>query len=185
MNSYQIISITLTFLSLTSFTSCDRHHHRRYDPKEQTIIQEIQHFDGPVYYSCNETLCPYDKGVCALNNECFCYNGYLTTNSKKQCRYRQKSLVLYLLLEFIASFGIGHFYVGNYIYGAIKFALDVCIFIIYCFCHALNKSEEAKRKEAMIRLGLMILFLTWQVIDAIFIGMGYFKDGNNMPLEEL
>ena len=80
---------------------------------------------------CNEQNCPANRGTCSGENFCFCFDGYFSTyESNVLCDYEQKDRTLYFLLEFVLSFGIGHFYVGKYIYGCIKLICFVLFFVV-------------------------------------------------------
>ena len=134
---------------------------------------------------CNEKICPSDKGICTLDNLCFCDEGYLTIfveNETTFCNYKQKDQMVFLLLEFLVSFGIGHFYAGRYIFGAVKCAYDLIIMSIFCCCKALKKTERAYTKEGILKVILMLLFLIWQVIDAVYIGTNKYLDGKGFSL---
>lgn len=133
-------------------------------------------------YECDLSKCPLERGVCTKDNHCFCHQGYVSVES--ECDYQQKNQFVFLLLEFLLSFGIGHFYAERYYFGLIKLSFDVAVMSVYCCCHALNKSEKAIRKEGIIRIILMLLFTIWQVVDAIAIGKKIYKDGNGIELSE-
>ena len=155
--------LVLFFLiSLLSITFAKRHHNS----------------DGLDLYEYNRIPDP-------LDNICFCHPGYVTIYSKDietRCDYKQKQQIVFLVLEFLISFGVGHFYAGRFYFGLVKLAFDILIFSVYCCCHALKNTEAALSKEAKIRILLMFLFTTWQVVDAIGIGMNYYKDGNGIAL---
>lgn len=175
-----LFQITLFTIVLISFVTSKRHHNT-----EGINVLEKTYNQIPDSSLCNTTICPEDKGMCTLDNICFCYQGYVSIYSKNlvtRCDYKQKEQIIFLLLEFLISFGLGHFYAGRYYFGAVKCLFDVVIMSVYCFCHALNNSEKALAKEAKIKLLLMFMFTTWQVIDAIGIGMNYYKDGNGIAL---
>ena len=73
--------------------------------------------------------CPFNQGFCN-GGTCECLEGYKTFYNKAlpfdqqtYCNYQQINHFIPLILE-IAP-GLGHFYVGNYIRGAIKLILFV------------------------------------------------------------
>ena len=147
---------------------------RRHNTNERytKILDKIK----PNSELCNEDICPLDRGSCSGENFCFCFDGYLSTfESPTLCDYEQKDRVLYFLFEFVLSFGIGHFYVGNYIYGAIKF---VCYALLlgYYFLRLskIKGSIDARRK----RLFVWVLISIWQFIDGMNIFLGKYHDGN-------
>ena len=165
-------------ISLFSLSSSSRHHN-------SDGLNLLEYNRIPDLSLCNSTICPSDRGMCTLDNICFCHPGYVSIYSKDidtRCDYKQKEQIVFLVLEFLISFGVGHFYAGRFYFGLVKCAFDILIFSVYCCCHALKNTEAALSKEAKIRILLMFLFTTWQVVDAIGIGMNYYKDGNGIAL---
>ena len=73
--------------------------------------------------------CPFNQGFCN-GGTCECLEGYKTFYNKAlpfdqqtYCNYQQINHFIPLILEFVP--GLGHFYVGKYIQGAIKLILFV------------------------------------------------------------
>ena len=127
---------------------------------------------------CNEDNCPIERGTCSGENFCFCFPGYISTfESSHLCDYEQKDRVIYFLLEFVLSFGLGHLYVGNYIYGCIKMISVMALFGVYFFKYSKKKGIDAART----RLFLMIIFCIWQLVDGLFIFKGIYTDGKDRP----
>ena len=165
-----LISILFTFL-FNSILSLRRHNTNDGYTK---ILDKIK----PDSELCNEENCPVDRGTCSGENFCYCFDGYFTTyESSYLCDYEQKDRLVYFLLEFVLSFGIGHLYAENYIFGSIKMGCYLIIFGIYLFKYSKKKGIDAAR----IRLFLMLLFAIWQLIDGLFIFNGVYTDGNNRP----
>ena len=124
---------------------------------------------------CNEQNCPSNRGTCSSENFCYCFDGYISTyETQIQCDYEQKDRVLYFLLEFILSFGIGHLYAGKYFYGIIKMICYGAIFGIYFFKFHTKKGIDAAR----IRFFLGFNYFMWQLIDGLCIFRGVYTDGN-------
>ena len=122
MNKNFLFLIILCLIGL--ITSLRRHNTN----KETKILEKIR----PNSELCNEDNCPVDRGTCSGENFCFCFEGYISSfESTTFCDYAQKDRTLYFLLEFVLSFGIGHFYAGNYIYGAIKLLCYISLFGVY------------------------------------------------------
>ena len=76
------------------------------------------------------TNCPFNQGFCS-GDTCQCLEGYKTFYDKslpleKQifCNYKQIDHYIPLVLEFLPTFGSGHFYIGRYIQGCIKLILE-------------------------------------------------------------
>ena len=117
---------TLLLISLSINISLSLRHHN--SNKEYTKITKKIMPDSEL---CNEQNCPIDRGTCSGENFCFCFDGYISTyESSTLCDYAQKDRTLYFLLEFILGFGIGHFYIGKYIYASIKLFVYCSLLVI-------------------------------------------------------
>ena len=149
---------------------------RRHNTKEglTKILGKIK----PDSELCNEEICPLERGTCSGENFCFCFDGYISSyESSVLCDYAQKDRTLYFLLEFVLSFGLGHLYAGNYIYGIIKMLCYFGLFGAYLFKFMKKKGIDAAR----IRLFIWVIIGIWQVIDGISIFKGTYTDGNKKP----
>ena len=163
--------ILLLFLYLFGLIISGRRHNT--DEKYTKILEKIK----PNSELCNEDNCPIEKGTCSGENFCYCFDGYASTfETAYFCDYEQKDRVLYFLLEFVLSFGIGHFYSGNYIYGSIKLLCYVCLFGTYLVKFRNKKGIDAAR----IRLFLWVIICIWQFIDGYCIFKGIYTDGNDI-----
>lgn len=170
MNFHNLVIIFL----IISFATSHRHHNTK--EKFTKILGKVR----PDPNSCNEKICPPDRGTCSGDNICYCFNGYLTEFSSEaegQCNYQQKDRLLFFLLEFICSFGIGHLYVGRYYFGFAKMAFITILISVYFIAFNKKKGIDAAR----VRVFIMTLFTIWQCIDGYCIWTGKYKDGNNKP----
>ena len=162
---FSLILILTTFNMIFSV----RHHNsnERYTKITKKIVPNPE--------LCNEKNCPADRGTCSGENFCFCFDGYLSTyESNVLCDYKQKDRTLYFLLEFVLSFGIGHFYAGKYIYGSIKLVCYILFFALFFMKFYKKTGIDAAR----IRLFMWLNFFIWQFIDGLCIFRGVYKDGN-------
>lgn len=169
MTKYFNVIITLSLLGLISPS-------RRHNTKSgiTKIIEKIK----PNSEICNENNCPINRGTCSGENICYCFDGYISTyESPILCDYEQKDRVLYFILEFLPSFGIGHFYAGNCVLGIIKLLCYLLIFGAYFGKFNRKRGIDAARA----RLFLFLLFVLWQVVDGLFIFWGVYKDGKDKP----
>ncbi len=149
---------------------------RRHNTNEEytKILDKIK----PNSELCNEENCPIDRGTCSGENFCFCFDGYISSfKSFYLCDYQQKDRLVYFLLEFVLSFGIGHLYAGNFLFAASKILCYVLLFGLYCFRYRNMKGIDAAR----IRFFIWIVFCIWQTVDGLCIFRGIFTDGNDMP----
>ena len=87
--------LVLFFLiSLLSITFAKRHHN-----SDGLDLYEYNRIPDPLL--CNNTICPSDRGMCTLDNICFCHPGYVTIYSKDietRCDYKQKQQIVFFLL---------------------------------------------------------------------------------------
>ena len=166
-----ILTILLFFYSIEFITSLRRHNTNK---NYTQIIKKIK----PNYELCNEDNCPTNRGTCSGENYCFCFEGFLSTfETSFFCDYEQKDRVIYFILEFVLGFGLGHYYVENYIYGTFKFITYILIFGFYFGKFVRKKGIDAAR----IRLFLWLIFTLWQMADAICIARGIYNDGYGKP----
>ena len=158
-------------LTLISFSFSNRHHNSRDSNLDGQIHRD--------YKLCNKKNCPVTRGTCSSENICVCFDGYMTTfEQPTYCDYEQYELLIFLLLEFFFSFGVGHFYVHRYFYGLIKFIAVAILCAVYFIGFFRKKGRDAKR----VRVFLMLLFTVWQLFDFIVIISRGFKDGNGKEI---
>ena len=164
---------TLLLISISINISLSLRHHN--SNKEYTKITKKIMPDSEL---CNEQNCPIDRGTCSGENFCFCFDGYISTyESSTLCDYAQKDRTLYFLLEFILGFGIGHFYIGKYIYASIKLFVYCSLLGVYCWKFYNKKGID----NARIRLFIWLNICIWQFLDGCFIFRGVYMDGNGKP----
>ena len=166
--------LTLTInIYLIGLTISERRHN-----KNGELITKTRKKIKPDVEFCSEDNCPSERGICSSENYCYCFNGYLSTfETSFFCDYEQKDRVLYFISEFVIGFGLGHFYVGNIIYGTIKLVSYIVLFGIYFGFFYNKKGIDAAR----IRLFLWTIYTLWQLIDGLSIIRGIFTDGENKP----
>ena len=166
MKNSLILIIIFSFFGIISSV-------RRHNSNEQytNILNKIK----PNSELCNEDNCPKHRGTCSGENYCYCFDGYISSfETSFFCDYDQKDRTLYFLLEFVLSFGIGHLYAGNYIYGIIKLICYSILFGLYHFKFKKTKGIDAAR----ISLFLWTIISIWQFIDGRNIFKGIYTDGN-------
>ena len=97
-----------------------------------------EQFGCSVYGNCNYNLFEYYK-VGSTEKEkapdCECFHGYSSYDIDVQhmennvkCCYKKKGALKAFFLELFLGFGLGHFYLGNYIFACVK----LCIEIFFC-----------------------------------------------------
>lgn len=164
----KVFSLFLIMINIIGFIVPSRRHNTKESMTK--IIEKIR----PDPKLCNDETCPPERGTCSGENICYCFDGYISTfETKVLCDYEQKDRTLFFLLEFIVGLGLGHFYVGNKIYGGIKCGVYIIILGIYFVRYHTRKGIDAAR----MRLFLWLLIGIWQVVDGICIWTGKYKDG--------
>lgn len=140
---------------------------------------------------CNKFNCPVSQGICTKNNICICFDGYITIDDDKygfyQCNYRKKSQTLAFIFEFIIGFGVGHLYLGNMKFALLKLIFCYATAFFICFFPVFIQSIRSKffRKIApYIQTAFSVSYCTWQIVDGILIGIGHYKDGNGIDMNE-
>lgn len=139
---------------------------------------------------CNIDNCPTERGICDTEDKCVCFNGFKTFFGNKEdiktyCNYKQKSMVIALVLELVISFGLGHFYLGNSMYGTLKnLYCFVSVFFIFIFPLLIKRSYVYRHTNYVALLqGLVVLsFMIWQILDCLGLGMKIYRDSNNIEL---
>ena len=135
---------------------------------------------------CNKYTCPKNRGICNEKNECICLKGYDTVDDLKRgdfyCNYRRKSKLIAFLLEFILGFGAGHFYIGNINLATFKMIYTSFTCLLFCQYNSIKKITEIKNIAIPVERILIFGWVAWQIIDALLIIFGIYKDGNGYEL---
>ena len=146
--------------------------------------------------NCGTLTCNVNSICNTQFNNCTCPYGYSTNNSTNNsnpiqyCCYKQKSQLTAFLLEFFLSFGIGHFYSGNYAIGSVKMFLMLftclcCIslvFILGCKKSIGNGQYTEKILWFASCIICFCLYFIWQIIDIVLYSLNILKDENNVEL---
>ncbi len=100
-----------------------------------------------IYTRCGIENCMYKNGICVseLNSLCRCEDKYTTFPEENffQCTYVKKLQIIAFCLELILMCGLGHFYMGNTVFGVIKMSLFLleCTIIIVLRYYDKDKEE--------------------------------------------
>lgn len=151
------------------------------------LILIINSIAAEQLFICNKFTCPKGRGVCEKDNTCVCEKGYSTIDSAKHgdfyCNYKKKSQLISFLLEFIVSFGAGHFYLGNFTIATVKMIFTAFTCILFCQYHSVIKITEFKNYAKTTELVSVGGWICWQIIDAFLLGFGFYNDGNGIELK--
>jgi hypothetical protein len=180
MHKY-ILFLFFWFNALHKVLNSKRHH-------VEIMTDEGKNSTSQRGLSCDDYPCPEARGICNIENTCSCFRGYMTnTNFAKygsyQCNYQKKSQMVAFLLEFILSFGSGHFYLGNYVMGISKFFFCAASMFLFCFLPYLTAQHKTMNINKLVpyfQCLTIILFCIWQIIDSILFGMNYYNDSNGI-----
>ena len=108
-----------------------------------------------VYGNCNFKIFDYYKENSTDEDKlpyCECNSGYSSfditdlknENSRTLCCYKKKGLLTAFFLELFLGIGIGHFYLGNYIFGLIKLLVQIflCV-VVFCVAYFACTNEHS------------------------------------------
>ena len=115
-------------------------------------------FGCSVYGNCNYRLFEYYK-INSTDEEklpfCDCYHGYssydievLKSENNILCCYKKKGALTAFFIELFIGLGVGHFYIGNYIFACLKLAIEifVCVTVgcvLYFACSREHSFESS------------------------------------------
>lgn len=143
-----------------------------------------------IYTSCGIAYCKYKQGICVseLNSICRCEDKYTSfpNNNFFQCTYVKKLQIISFCLELILMCGLGHFYMGNTVFGVVKMSLFLteCIIIIILRYYDRDKEELNSTSLNIAFFGCIIFsfFIVWYLFDIIWIILNKYKDSNGIDL---
>jgi len=139
---------------------------------------------------CDVSLCSINGGVCN-NNSCNCKNGYISLPGQpNKCCYQQKSQLTAFLLEFIFSFGFGHFYIGDNLIGCLKLFLYTALYLVDGYLLYYKKKQVEKENFSVdvdilvyiVTIFVFLFWICWQVYDCVLFGQNAFLDSNGVQL---
>lgn len=155
-----------------------------------SIFQFNFRYHNPTnFLICNKINCPQDRGVCTRDNKCVCIGDYITSINLKekygnyQCNYPQANQSKVFILEFLLSFGAGHFYLGNFPIAIIKFIFCLCTAILLSISPCLAYNQIKHKTYDNILMGMGFIWIIWQIIDGTLIAMNYYVDRNGVPMK--
>ena len=90
-----------------------------------------------VYSNCNYRIFEYYKINSSEKDRqpyCDCYHGYssfdievLKSGNDVWCCYKKKGALTAFFVELFVGLGVGHFYIGNYIFACIKLTIEIFV----------------------------------------------------------
>ena len=138
---------------------------------------------------CSPSNCPPLQGVCD-KNVCVCAKDYATVDNEYiksygiSCNYQTKTKFIAFILELFFPIGVGHIYAEKTYMAILKFSLFLVF--IFSFCGELC-CLKSKINNCLICLSFIFIldFLAWfsiQLMDIVSYGLGYYTDGNGVPM---
>jgi hypothetical protein len=118
-----------------------------------------------------------------------CNPGFKTLDgSYIACNYEQKRKLFAVLLE-ITGLGLGHYYIGKYLFFFAKFlTFYLFCYMIVCvifFVGAINESnvspETSKRSTKIVKIIFPLIYFWW-ILDIIVFSAGMYTDDNDQEL---
>jgi hypothetical protein len=112
-----------------------------------------------IYGNCNFKIFDYFKENSTEEDRlphCECNMGYtsfdidvLKTSNTIKCCYQQKGQLTAFLLEMFIGFGVGHFYIGNLYFGALKLVIQIFLCTLFwCVTYfACNREHTFQTSE--------------------------------------
>ncbi len=156
------------------------------------------------YFKCIDSIvnCS-NQGECnKYNDDCDCFEGFITHfdkiddfySEKSRCNYKQKKQLYAFVLGLFISFGFVHFYLGNNLAGYTQLFLFIIIFtfnIIAIYKLSLKhiKQLNALQYKQSLSIGMIIgmfsfIFLIWYIFDIFMIIFNVYRDSNNIMMQE-
>ena len=112
------------------YGNCDYNLTKYYNPNESQENKEAKCI-------CNLGYSSYDVDI-----------GYGTTT---KCCYKQRSQLTGFLLELFLGFGIGNFYLGNYLIGILRITIQLSVcFLFWCTTYLACNREEIVFKDVEV-----------------------------------
>jgi TM2 domain-containing membrane protein YozV len=148
-------------------------------------LNEYSYVQGPCLNNFNCFL-PY--GVCLNTTTCMCMPDfahiYIPGHSIQElsCSYRRKKAVVAALLELFLPLGLGHFYVGHYTLGTIKFFYNFFLYIFCCFLYYKGTNNEVLSNMICLCVVMSCVIPMWNIVDLFLFFTDFYKDGYGIPL---
>jgi TM2 domain-containing membrane protein YozV len=150
--------------------------------KEENII----HLNRSLQSYCNPQDCPASSGFCK-GDKCVCLEGFISVKdpiNNKMCNYKQKQVIVSLLMESFGLIGFGHFYAGRIFYGLLKL---ICFYAIICygsqfviqFMKENSDTEAAYYVKLAISASCLGSPIIWHLIDLYKWATNQYLDGND------
>lgn len=138
-------------------------------------------------FRCGTEYCDNNKAICRGGQFCQCDPDYwYKEDDYVKCRYKKRKQSLYLILELIPSFGVGHIYARRYVLGILKCIYWLISWTLFIFMRIFsdytNKYSEKALKYAFLSCIFSIGMIIWWIIDFMMILVGRYRDGNNVEL---
>jgi hypothetical protein len=136
----------------------------------------------------NDLNCFLPYGVCLNATTCMCMPEYANifvpghSILELSCSYKKKKLVLAAVLEFFLPLGLGHFYVGQYFLGTMKFFYTFCLYTLCCFMYTKGFDHPTVTNSIVCCCLFACILPLWNLIDLLLFFLDVYRDGYGVPL---
>jgi hypothetical protein len=185
LNLFESISCSDIFSSINQIKPTINPYNVLYPNTTYHNLNEYEYTHGPCQNNLNCFL-PY--GVCLNSTTCMCMPDfahiYIHGHSIQElsCSYRRKKAVVAALLELFLPLGLGHFYVGHYTLGSIKFFYNFFLYFFCCFLYYKGTNNEVLSNMICLCVILSCIIPLWNIVDLFLFFTDVYKDGYGIPL---
>jgi TM2 domain-containing membrane protein YozV len=181
-----LLSFLILSLLFLDVKTRDRKDVRLFKPFEEsnhlTLLRNLE-------VTCTYDICPPTQGYCK-GEKCVCLEGFITIVNEKSttlCNYKQKNVMVSLLLESFGLIGFGHIYAGRFLAGIVKL---VCFYVIICygsqfvivFMKENTDTDAAYWVKLLISAACLTIPVIWHLIDLYKWSNNSYLDGNGQQL---
>jgi hypothetical protein len=136
----------------------------------------------------NDLNCFLPYGICLNATTCMCMPEYANifvpghSILELNCSYKKKKLVLAAVLEFFLPLGLGHFYVGQYFLGSLKFFYTFCLYTLCCFMYSKGFDHPTVTNSIVCCCLFACILPLWNLVDLLLFFLDVYRDGYGVPL---
>ncbi len=170
-------------LSLLSLFQCDIRLLSNYPLYPNTTMSDLSEYEISKGKCSNTINCFLPYGICLNDTVCLCMPDYAHVETGYlSCSYKKKKLAIAGLLELFLPFGLGHYYAGHYILGAIKFIYNILVYSLCCVLYCKGHEHQNIYRQLMICIIFSIIIPIWNIVDLICFFSGTYYDGYGIPM---
>lgn len=148
-------------------------------------LNDYSYSTGPCL---NDFNCFLPYGICLNSTTCMCMpdfaNIYIENHSIRElsCSYKRKKVVVAALLELFLPLGLGHFYVGQFTLGTIKFVYNFFLYVFCCILYYKGTNNEVFSNMICLCVIMSCVIPMWNIVDLFFFFSDVYPDGYGIAL---